>query len=58
MKDVLVVKRVSYGKKDIPLQDREYVSKLSGAVGNRQDWLNFADENGYDGVDFIDLEVK
>jgi len=51
----LYVFRVSYGKKSTPPEDREYRFG-SSPVGNRKDWLNFAREQGYDGVWFTELD--
>jgi len=47
--------RVSYGKDNTPPEDREYRFGNS-PVGNREEWLKFARENGYDGVWFTEKD--
>jgi len=52
----LAIKRVVYGKKDTPLEDREYKSGLSSAVGTLADWKDFARKNGYTSLWVVDGE--
>ena len=51
----LYIHRVSYGKESIPIKDREYRWGNS-PVGNREEWLKFAREHGYDGVWFTEKD--
>jgi len=54
----LRVKRVSYGKEDTPVELREYKSEFSSAVGNKDDWKEFAKQHGYGKVTFVELDVS
>ena len=53
----LEVKRVIYAKKDTPAEIKEYRMMFCGAttaVGNRQEWKNFAKKHGYNKVKFLE----
>jgi hypothetical protein len=55
MKNILKVKRVIYGKDSTPIDLREYRLTEGSPVGTRKDWEQVALENGYDGVEFIEI---
>lgn len=54
----LVCKRVCYGKKSTPVEDREYrvLGAGSAAVGNRREWTEFAREHSFQAVEFVELD--
>jgi len=54
MKTYYKVRRVSYGKKETPAEDREYRPMQGGPVGTIKDWIQYAKEQGYDGVEWTD----
>ena len=56
--EILVAKRVSYGKASTPIQDREYKCPAigGGSVGNRADWLEIAEKYHFAAVEFIELD--
>jgi len=51
----IYVHRVSYGKDSTPPEDREYRYGNS-PVGNKQEWIKYAKENGYDGIWFTEKD--
>ena len=69
---ILIVKRVSYGKKDTPLEKREYrlfaekivnskgriliIKFHSTPVGFISEWKEFASKHNYSKVEFIDKD--
>jgi len=56
MTKTLTVKRAIYGKKETPVDQREYKSEFSSAVGTCNDWKKFALQNGYGKVVFVELD--
>ncbi len=55
---IMKVTRVSYGKEITKLKDREYrkLGSLSSPVGTSKDWKIFANNNGFDLVEFKELD--
>ena len=51
MTKTITLKRVIYGKKSTPLEDREYSLTIGGAVGTKKEWIedNFR-VNNFGGV--------
>ena len=55
---ILVVRRVPYGKKSTPVEDREYkcLDLGTSAVGNRKDWQEAGKNLGFTAVEFVELD--
>ena len=54
-KQFLRLERVGYGKKDTPLELREYHLKgVNFPVGTVDEWKNFAGNKGFDGVEVLE----
>ncbi|MHC1628798.1 MAG: hypothetical protein ACXQTI_08210 [Candidatus Nezhaarchaeales archaeon] len=54
VEDILIVKRVIYGKASTPAKDREYSIGSFGAVGNKEDWIKYADDHNFKEVFFAE----
>jgi len=52
--DLLEIVRVSYGKKGVPKDAREYRAAPSSPVGCRDTWLDFAKKRGWAGILTVD----
>ena len=50
MKNSLVIQRVSYGRKDTPINQREYKLIGGSPVGFISDWKQYAKENGFNNL--------
>ena len=57
IENILVLRRVSYGVDKTPIEDREYkIRGCTGPVGNKNDWLNFGNENNYSMIEFTERD--
>lgn len=59
MAETLTIKRVSYGKKDTPLDKREYRAFIQGQwspVGTIADWKDFARKQDIDELLIMDKD--
>ena len=56
--EILIAKHVVYGKKDTPLNLREYKCPPIGGsmVGTRKDWHEIAKKKGFQAVEFVELD--
>ena len=53
---MIIVKRMPYGKDDIPKDQREYSIKFGDTVGTRKEWIDFAKNNNEEQVVFIEKD--
>lgn len=49
----LTLKRVSYGKKNTPIEDQEFSEHFGGPVGTIKECLDYAKKNGISKIKFI-----
>ena len=57
MNDILIVKRVVYGKPDIDMKNREYAFKKNAPVGNIEELIEFvAIPNEYKKIHLYDVD--
>lgn len=56
MVKTLTVKRVIYGRRDTPVESREYKSEFSTVIGNMNEWKEFAKKTGYNKVEFVEKD--
>lgn len=54
----LVVKRVPYGKDNVPEKDREYGIGGMSPVGTITEWQDFAKSKGYDSIEVVEKDGK